>query len=404
MARNVCGGRYLGILIGFVLLPVTCVRREAPELTPQPTPVKLRRARLVDRAQVVRASGSVEAREMAQLAFQVGGRVARVLAEEGQFVERGQVVAQMEATDYQLGAEMAASDLAAARAASDKAKAGARRQEIEQARIAFVQAEDEYKRMRTLFERHSLAANDFEKFQARYQAARQQLDQAEEGARAEDRRAAEAQARKAAANVELNRKRVADTRLESPLRGVVLRRLVQPGEMVAPGHPALVVADLNPVRVRVGVPEAEIAKIAERQRATIRIPSMGGRTFQGRIELVGYAAEPSSRTFPVRILVPNPRLELRAGMVAEAEIDTRLAYRALTLPGETIVRDAQGATQVFVYFPDKGRVHARRVKVGGVVGDEIEITDGIAADDQVVVAGHQRLREGSPVTLAGDGQ
>jgi multidrug efflux pump subunit AcrA (membrane-fusion protein) len=353
----------------------------------------------VERAQVVRASGSVEARETVQLGFQIGGRVSRVLAEEGQFVEQGQLLAQLDAADYQLGAEMAASDLAGARAVADKAKAGARLQEIEQARIAFEQAKDEYKRMKTLYERHSLPANDFEKFEARYQATRQQLEQVKEGARTEDRRAADAQARKAAANLKLNRKRVTDTRLESPLRGVVLRRLVQPGEMVAAGHPALVIADLNPVRVRVGVPEGEIGKIAERQNATIRIPSMDGRTFQGRIELVGYAAEPSSRTFPVRVLVPNPRLELRAGMVAEAEITTRLVDRALTLPGETIVRDAQGATLVFVYYPEKGRVHARRVTVGAVVGDEVGIAEGLTAEEQVVVAGHQRLREGSPVTL-----
>jgi len=380
--------RGLWALFSVVLLAGSCGRRDVAEVKPQPTRVKVRRARLVERAHVVRASGSVEAREMVQVGFQIGGRVARVLAEEGQFIERGQLLAQLDATDYRLGAEMAASDLVAARAASDKAKAGARRQEIEQARIAFTQAEDEYGRMKTLFERHSLAANDFEKFEARYQAARQQLDQVREGARTEDRRAAEAQVRKAAANVELNKKRVADTRLESPLRGVVLRRLVQPGEMVAAGHPALVIADLNPVRVRVGVPEGEIATIAERQNVTIRIPSMDGRTFQGRIELVGYAAESSSRTFPVRILTPNPRLELRAGMVAEAEITTRLAYRALTLPGETIVRDAQGATQVFVYYANKGRVYARRVKVGGVVGDEVEIAEGITAEEQVVVAGH----------------
>jgi multidrug efflux pump subunit AcrA (membrane-fusion protein) len=352
---------------------------------------------VVERAAVVRVSGSVEARESAEVAFQVAGRVARVLVEEGQFVRKGQLLAELDAADYLNAERIAAGDAAAARAQLAKAEAGARRQELEQARAAFEQADDEYRRMKLLADRKSLAPNDFKKIETAWRVARQRLDEAEEGARAEDKDAARAQLAKAEANLELSRKRVADTRLASPLDGVVARRLIDPGEMAGAGIPAFAILDINPVRVRAGVPEGEIGKVKAGQTARVRIPSLGGETFTGRVELVSYAAEAPSRTFPVRILVPNPRLTLRAGMVAEASIEGDATVHAITLPGEALVRDPQGATNVFVYFPDKRRVYARRVQVGGALGREVEISGGLSPGDLVVVAGQQLVREGALV-------
>lgn len=294
---------------------------------------------------------------------------------------------------------MASGEAGAAEALAAKATAGTRKQELEQARAAFEQADDEYQRMKTLFERHSLAPNDFKKIEAQWRVAKQRLDEAQEGARSEDRSAAEAKFRQAKANVQLNAKRLADTRLLAPITGVVARRMTDPGETVAAGMPVFSVMDLNPVRVRVGVPEAEIARVQPGRPAVVRIPSMGGQDFPGKVELVGYAAESQSRTFAVRILVPNPKLVLRAGMIAEAEIEGDTHVKVITVPGEAIVRDPQGATLVFVYYPEKQRVFARRVQVGRAYGTEIEIASGIAPADLIVVAGQQNVREGGLVQL-----
>ncbi|MGC8761996.1 MAG: efflux RND transporter periplasmic adaptor subunit, partial [Bryobacteraceae bacterium] len=300
-------------------------------------------------------------------------------------------------TDYRLGAEIADSEAAAARAMAEKARAGARRQELEQARAAYEQAEDEYRRMKILFERKSLAPNDFKKIETHWQVARQRYEEAMEGARREDREAAEARARQAEANARLNRKRVEDTQLRAPLAGVVARRLADTGEMVSPGMPVVALMRLHPARVRVGVPEAEIGKVRIGQRARVRIPSLGGREFAARVEQVGFAAEPQSRTFPVRLLAPNPRLELRAGMIAEAEIETGAQVAVRTVPADAVWRDPQGATQVFVYSPQSGRVHARRVRTGRGAGREVEIAEGLGEGDLVVVGGQHKVRDGMRV-------
>ncbi|MGJ5817756.1 efflux RND transporter periplasmic adaptor subunit [Paludibaculum fermentans] len=367
-------------------------------------PVRVRKPASVDRQTAIRAGGTVEARESAEVGFQVAGRVTRVFVEEGQAVQRGQVLAELDARDYQFGVDIASGESDAAAALAAKAKAGTRKQDLEQAKAAFEQADDEYKRMKTLYDRHSLAPNDFKKIEAQWKVAQQRLDEAREGARTEDRSAAEGKARQAAANVGLNAKRVADTRLTAPLTGVVARRLTDPGEMVAAGMPVFAVMDLNPIRVRVGVPEAEIAKVQPGRPAMVRIPSMGGQDFPGKVELVGYAAEPQSRTFAVRILVPNSKLVLRAGMIAEAEIEGDSRVKVITVPGEAIVRDPQGATLVYIYYPEKQRVFARRVQVGRAVNAEIEIASGLTAADLIVVAGQQNVREGGLVQLTGAAQ
>jgi len=77
---------------------------------------------------------------------------------------------------------------------------------------------------------------------------------------------------------------------------------------------------------------------------------------------------------------------------------------AITVPGNAIVRDSQGVMHVYVYDPGRQRVYARRIETGGLIGSEVEIRSGLAGDEQVVVAGQQNVREGSPARVIGGGQ
>lgn len=370
--------------------------------------VQVRRPERVDRPIEVQASGTVEPREISKVGFQVAGRIRRILVEEGMAVRPGQMLAELDPTDYETGAAMARAEREAAQSLVDKARAGARRQELAQAKAALDLAEDEYRRYGVLFERKSLAPADFKKVETQLEVARQRYDEAREGARKEDVAAAEAKARQAGEAVALNAKKVTDTRLLAPIGGVIVKRLAEPGEMIAAGMPVVVVADLNPVRVKVGVAETDIARVRIGQRAEVRVRAAGPEPFAGSVELLGYAAEAETRTFPVRLLVPNPRLALRAGMTAESEIESAERVRALTLPGEAIIRDEQGATYVFVYSEEKHRVYGRRVETGAPIGKEVEVTSGLTGDEAVVVAGQHKVREGGLVKVvalaAGAGQ
>jgi RND family efflux transporter MFP subunit len=164
------------------------------------------------------------------------------------------------------------------------------------------------------------------------------------------------------------------------------------------------VLDLNPVKVRVAIPEDEIGKVHEGARTTVTIPSLDGRAFEGKVETVGVAADPASRTYSVKIVVPNPARLLRAGMVSEAKVLGTSMVNAITVPGDAIVHDPQGVAHVYVYSPAQQRVYARRIEVGGLIGNEVEIRSGLSGDEQVVVAGQRNVREGSPAKLMGGGQ
>jgi multidrug efflux pump subunit AcrA (membrane-fusion protein) len=369
-------------------------------------PVQIRTPAVVERQDSVAASGSVEGSETTDVAFQVPGRVARVFVEEGQHVNRGQLLAELEPTDYRNALDAANAQKQVAEALAQKADTGLRKQEVEEARIDLNRWEDEYKRMQFLVERKSLPPNDFQKIEASYNNARERYQMAIEGTRLEDRNAATAQALAAKAQASEESKRLGNTRLLAPITGNISMRRIDPGQTVAAGAPVFSIVNLNPARVRVGVPEAEIGKVKQGARAEVLLPSLEGRSFEGRVEIIGVSAEAASRTYAVKIVVPNPGPVLLAGMVAEARIFAwtkagPAKERVLTIPGEAIFRDPQGAPNVYVYYPERGRVYARRIEVGPPIGDEVEIRSGLNGDEQVVVAGQQKLREGTPVQIVG---
>ncbi len=308
-------------------------------------PVLVRKPGHMVRSNYVALSGEIEGSRTASIGFIVPGVVARVEAREGDFVRQGQVLATLDRTEYEINVEMAT----------------AQRE----------RAEDEYKRAKAVFEAQGIPENDFNKAGTGVRLARAQ----------------EAMARK----------KLADTRLTSPMSGMLARRGIEPGEQSGPGYPVFTIAQVEPVQVRVGVPESEVSRIAIGGRTTVMIPSLRGASFVGRVLLVGIAADPASRTYTAKIEVPNTGRRLRPGMIAEVRIDGSESIDALTIPAEAVVRDATGILRVFVYDSKTQRAYARRVTIGSAYGQEVEVRAGVAAGDLVVIGGQHRVREGSRV-------
>jgi membrane fusion protein (multidrug efflux system) len=290
------------------------------------------------------------------VAFLVPGRTLKVLHREGELVLKGELLAELDA-------ENLAHALEAAHAQAEAARAGAN------------QAGQEYQRMKQLFDNQALAPNDFAKFTAARDASQQQLQQALAGEGAA-------------------RRNLADARLTAPLTGYVSRRLVEPGVMVAPGQPAFEISPMDPVEVNVGVPETDIRLVKLGKPASVTVPALPGRTFHGLVKVVNVAADPATRTYMTRITVPNPDKDLKVGMVAEVAITGSHKLDMLCLPANAIVRDPQGATLVYQYFPDQGRVYSKRVEVGMVLGQRVQIRSGLNGNETIVVAGQNALRDG----------
>jgi RND family efflux transporter MFP subunit len=370
----------------------------------QPVPVRVQLPHHIQQPVSVEVSGTVEANITALTAFQVGGRVLHVYVEEGQRVSKGQILADLDPADYRNAFNAAAGEADAAGAVDAKAKAGLRHQELEQARIDFERTQDEYQRLKYLYDHQSLPANDFHKIEAAFLASQQRYDMAQSGTRVEDKQAANAQSIAAAAQREEAKKRLADCQLRSPISGFIGMRQLEVGDTVAPGVPVFSVVDVNPVKVKVGIPEAEVGKVREGARAVVSVPSLEGQQFEGRVEAIAAASDPASRTYASKIVVSNPALLLRAGMVSEARLFGDAQVNVITVPGSAIVRDERGVSQVLVLTPGQNRVYGRRVEVGEMDGSEVEIRSGLSGNEQVVVDGLQNARDGSIVKIQGGGK
>ena len=352
------------VLILFVL--VSCSQgKNAEQPAAKSTPIKTGKVRHVQEREFVSVSGTVVSPDApVPGAFLVSGKVIEVGPREGDYIKKGQLLAVIDPIDYKLSLQAAS------------AQAG-------QAKVALSRSQDEYARMKYLYESRSLAENDFEKFKAAWLSAKQQVDQA-------------------VANQKLAQKHLSDASLYAPSDGFISKRSIEPGQTASPGIPVFEIVKLDPVEINVGVPETDIHLVRLGDTATVTIPALPTESFEGKVRVINVSADPNTRTYMTRIAVPNPAHILRIGMVAEARIRGDRAVDLVTLPAETILRDPQGATIVFVYYPEQGRVYSRQVETGVVYGREIAIRSGLSGDEAVVFAGQDKLRDGTIVSLTGE--
>ena len=351
--------------------------------------------------QTIMVSGSVVSPDApSTLTFLVSGKVIFVGPREGDYVRKGQVLAQIDPTDFRLSLKVAEAQKDNSRAAMEKAMNSVRPESLEQARIAYERAEDEYRRMKMMYDSNSLAPNDFEKFKATYETAKQQYEQAKAGGQKEDKELSRAAYNEADAHVQVAAKALSDATLVAPISGYISKKSIETGDTASTGRPVFEIVQLDPVEVNVGVPETDVHLVKIGQKASVTLPALPGQSFEGTVRIINVSADPGTRTYMARISVPNPKHVLKIGMVAEARIVGDRKISMMTVPGEAIVRDDQGATMVFVYFPEQRRVYSKRVKIGAFRGTEVEIKEGLSGNESIVIAGQDHLRDGMPVTIA----
>jgi RND family efflux transporter MFP subunit len=353
----------ISLLLGLIISLTACSGDTSKQAKSEPVPVIVGKVQKVQEHETIFVSGTVSTPDSpAVVSFLVSGKVIFVGPREGDYVKRGQRLAEIDLLDYRL-------KVAAAAAALEKAK------------VELGRAEDEYTRMKYLYDAKSLAPNDYEKFKAARDAAEEQVHQA-------------------TADDQLARKQLSDATLHAPISGYISKRLIETGDTAAAGRPVFEIVELDIVEANVGVPETDVRLVRIGQKVSIRCPALPDQSFQGTVRIINVSADPGTRTYMTRIRVPNPKHVIKIGMVVEARIAGDQKISTMTVPGGAIVRDDQGATIVFVYFPEQQRVYSKRVKIGAFRGTEVEMKEGLSGDESIVIAGQDYLRDGMPVTIA----
>lgn len=293
--------------------------------------------------------GEVEAESSTSVSFTGSGTVLRVAVEEGQHVQKGQFIAEMDATQA--------------------------RNMLANCEAQMRQANDALERMKQLHDQNALPEVKWVETQSQVAQAKAQLDMA--------------------------RKSLADCRIYAPVSGVIGQKRMSSGETALPSQPVCTILNINNVKVKVAVPEKEIGRFSASTPTEIRVEALG-ETFMGGAIEKGVQADPVSRTYEVRINVENPGEKLLAGMVCEVKTggsDTVAALETgnttVMVPITAVQRSADGS--MFVWKTEGGKAHRAKVTLGEASGNRIEVTSGVKKGEKVIVKGYQKVSEGSEV-------
>lgn len=188
----------------------------------------------------------------------------------------------------------------------------------------------------------------------------------------------------AIAEIEKTKKVPISVTLMAPRNGVVLERMAIDGMMAEAGETLFRIADVSTVWVMVDVPEYELGSVRVGDKATIRIRSLPGKVFEGKVGLIYPEIQSQTRTARLRIEQPNPDGLLLANMYAEVEIATGSGEPVVTVPDSAVIDT--GDRQVVILDKGEGRFEPRDVKIGARGKNMVEIMDGVAEGDRVVVS------------------
>jgi membrane fusion protein YbhG len=289
--------------------------------------------------------GNVDIREVAP-AFNDDGPVTNMVAQEGDRVRKGELIAEIDGARY--AAKLAEAEHQAQNQQDILTKLlnGSRPEEVAQAKATMESLEATYENAKLNFARVAALARTTiasrsqldsaraqrDSLQKSYEAAKQAYLLAVKGPRAEDIAAARAALQTAKAAVAFARQQFTDTKLYAPADGIVEDRILEPGDMAAPNTPVYTVALTSPLWVRAYVPETALGKIALGMQAVVTTDSFPGRKYHGWVGYLSPTAEftpknvetPELRTrlvYQLRVYVCDPRNELRLGMPATVTID-----------------------------------------------------------------------------------
>lgn len=309
-----------------------------------PIPVETTVVRRGDIEAVYSGTAALEVEAQAAIRSKVTGEVTELLAEEGDAVKAGQVLARLDGDRLRL--------------------------EVQRQRANVQRLEQEYQRNLELHDKGLVSAGMFEgmKFELEAMRAALRLAQLELGY----------------------------TEIRAPFAGVVSGRHIKRGTTVTVNQELFTITDMDPLLVYLHVPEREFNKLTPGQPAAITADALPGTLFPATIARISPVIDPATGTFKTTIEVNDdsgrlkPGMFVRVGVVYDRRVDTLLVPRAAILDSDT-------ESAVFVVEDNVAR--RRDVQLGYANGPEVEITSGLSGDEQVVVVGQNSLKDGGTVAV-----
>ena len=273
------------------------------------------------------------------IAPQTAGRISRILVDVGDFVKKGQVVAEMDQT------------------------------QLAQVELQLRNNETEFNRLKELYEVGGLSKSDLDAIEMAYKVSKTQYENLKENAT-----------------------------LVSPINGVITARNYDAGDMYAMSAPIYTVEQIVPVKLLVGISETDYSKVKKGDSVEITADAIPDKTFYGKIRKIYPTVDPATRTFTVEVVVDNNYSTLRPGMFARAKVNFGM-NNSVVIPDVAVVKQ-QGSGERFVYvLNEDGTVSYQKIELGRRMGTEYEVLSGINDGAKVVTGGQIRLKDGVEVSV-----
>jgi len=319
-------------------------KSEAAEQEPA-IPVETATVASGDVAAFYSGTATLEADEQATVVAQITGVVLAVLAEEGEYVEAGQVLARVETNRYQL--------------------------EVEKAEAALKRLETDYQRKKELFEKELVSADDFERVSSELQAQQAAYD--------------------------LARLDLEYTNIRAPIAGYVSERLVRAGNLVKLHDPVYRVTSYDPLLAVLHVPERELRVLRNGLGVSMSLDAWPGQTFSGEVIRISPVIDPGTGTFRVTAKVMDHDGMLKPGLFGRVEILYDLHQDVPVIPRSAVITE-DDSSHVFV-VDGQGEAIRRPVQLGYERAGLVEVVTGVANGETVVTAGKGSLSDGVRVEV-----
>jgi len=332
------------LLISLALATGSAAAEEAPAGKPAGLPAEVVRIQPQTLAHSISAVGVLEANESVMLSPEQSGRISKILFQEGENIEVGSALFQLDSAIYD--------------AVLQQAKARVRLSQLE------------FERADSLLQKRVGSQTDRDA-----KLAQLQVDQAE---------------------LALARTRLNKMTVRAPFTGTLGLRLVSPGDFVNVGEPLVELSDTRSLKVQFSVPERYLGELKTGQAINLSIDALNAQSLQGEIYAISPSSDPNSHNISIRARVPNPENELKPGLFVRIQIQTGTDDQALIVPEEALILN--GTSTLVMLMNEQQQVELTPVTTGKRRYGEVQILSGLEPGAVVVTAGHLKLQPGMPIT------
>jgi membrane fusion protein (multidrug efflux system) len=337
----------LALLFGMVFIAGCKKQAAGPAKMPPPQVVvaEARRERVVETLSRV---ANIQANEMVAISSETDGVVQEMPFEEGQKVEKGQLLVRLDET--KLAATLA------------------------QAEANFKLSEANFERAKQLAAEKLISQQEFEQNAATFQANQ--------------------------ANLDFTKRQLKDAKILAPFEGVVSSRQVSPGQIITKNTIISWLIDYDPVKVEFHVPEKFLGQVKEKQPIEVTVEAFPNEIFRGKVFFVSPYVDPTNRTAQVKAYIPNPDHRLKPGMFASLQLTLLVRENSTVIPEAAITQILTNSQAMVIAVDGSGTAQLRKIKTGVRLVGAIEVLEGLKPGEKVIVEGLQKVVPGAPVRIA----